>query len=194
MVEEKEGKTNVRFEMKGISSPYALENIPILIAPQLQKQWYTNTKSLWSQSNSSVGEVVIRSFSQPPYTFPTKVFFSVPVPFFESTISIKPRTILPSYPDTSFHHPKHLKRPLYLALWLPQVHFTPRPSDGVMMESKFRATWAEDQSVCGCSLSCGFFRRIPDRKAAVSYRRLPTTHTPTPTRPAYALISLLHGR
>lgn len=127
--------------MKRISSPYALEDIPILIAPIVQNQWCTNTTSLRHLSNSSVREVVIRHFSQPRYTFPTKFFFSVPFPFFESTISIKPPTILPSDPDTIFCNPAHLKRPLYLALWLPQVHFTPLPSDGVMAESKFRAAW-----------------------------------------------------
>lgn len=111
MLEEKEEQTNIRVEMKGISSPYALEKIPILIASIVQKQWCTNTKSLWNLSNSSVGEVVIRPFSQPRYTFSTKFFFSVPFPLFESIISIKPRTILSSYPDTTFHHPTHLKSP-----------------------------------------------------------------------------------
>lgn len=36
MVEEIEEKRIVKVEMKGISSPYALENIPIFIAPIVQ--------------------------------------------------------------------------------------------------------------------------------------------------------------
>lgn len=149
MVEGKEEITNVRVEMKGISSPYTLENIPILIAPIVQNQWCTNTTPLRHLSNSSVRELVILPFSQPRFTFPTRFYFSVPFPFFESTISIKPPnnfTIRSRHHLSSPYTPE--KAPLPGAMASASTSYSAsqrRVVDGKQVSSGM----GSDQSVCG---------------------------------------------